>query len=135
MYKIHIDFQNIQLIAYIQFLFVIIVYLSFIFNMIMVINFICNIIMICIRNTTWLSLHSLAWFLLCILLRMFATLFITDTSRHGLILVWVDIMTLWFVPWFFQYQLVFDFIILRYSALTTSFLSLLNFPSVFLVFL
>ena len=118
-YTIHVDFKNMQLILCIQYFFIIIWYMYFILNTITVLNFVYNIIMICIRNKNWLSLNSLeCLFLLHLLLEMYTTFFITDTYRHVWTMVRVDIMTLWFVTCYFQYQFVFVFIKLRYSYLT-----------------
>ena len=46
LYNINADFQDMQLIVYIQLLFIIMVYLSFILNMFKALNFINNTSMI-----------------------------------------------------------------------------------------
>ena len=60
-------------------------------------------------------------------------IFITDKSRHGRTMVRVDIMTLFFVQFFCQYQFVFALIKMRHSAFTTSPPDLLTLP--FMIFL
>ena len=71
LYNLHIKFQNMQPIVVIKYLFTIIVYLSFILNMNTALNFVNNIFRICISDTDWFFLYSLAClFLLYTLLGM-----------------------------------------------------------------
>ena len=92
---------------------------SIILNLISPLNFISNIVMIFIRDKKLMPLNRyVCLFLLHKLRGISETSLIVATSRHGCIILRVYMITLYLFPCSSQYQFVFAFIMIKYTALT-----------------
>ena len=109
------------------------VYLYLVLNLVLVNDFFKYVITICISDKYWTFFRACCYFfVLQIILNMYATYLTTETSRHGFQMVRID--TIIFC-WFYlcsQYQFNFSFVLMRYWDRTASSTDLITFLLVFM---